>query len=465
MEKKSKLYDHSGQPISPSSGEGDGVLTPGVQALIETRINTAIDDLREGNRADLKELSRDHAKKWRFLAIISSVIVIITIFYAPDKIVTLIGEQIDKRLTEPMLISSADRLIETKMNTYVSQELAPLNEKASELKSTIDRINQQIIEKQSLLEEGQIEIQGQLHIQELAIASKAGSKNAYSELIQKNENPANSSDLLTATIKEIELFYDADRGRLSYPVLVKVETMQDPGYAVDEVVNLLRNNKDITEAAINTLSRLKSKATVSELYKIVLESEDLRAITRAIRAIEIITDEKMRPLDFKKARTWWEQNKDKKEFLGNYDGYCEVVSKMSQSPVTYNDIDEFIENLSITIDNDSMSLHSKCLKAGFLIMRNRIDDAKKILAEVKKAKSDYYWYFVWEASLKIKEGDLDGAVNSVNSALKKSPTSDVVATIKYWQIFDPIEEDAKISWPNNVAQPVNSADPKGRAAD
>jgi hypothetical protein len=415
MVKKSKLYDHLGQPISPSNDEME--LSPGVQALIEIRINTAIDDLRERNRDDLKELSRDHAKKWRFLAIISSVITIITIFFAPDKIVTLIGEQIDKRLTEPMLISSADRLIETKMNTYVSQKLAPLNEEASELKSTIDRMNQQIKEKQSLLEEGQIEIQGQLHIQELAIASKAGSKKAYSELLQKNENPANSSDLLTATIKEIELFYDADRGMLSYPTLVKTETMQDPGCAVDEVVYLLRNNKDITEAAINTLSRLKSKASVSELYKVVIDSEDLRAITRATRAIEIITNEKMRPLDFSKARMWWEQNKDKKEFLGNYDGYCEVVSKMFQSPVKHSDIDGFIESLSITIDNDSMALHSKCLKAGFLLIKNRIDDAKIILDEVKKAKSDYYWYFVWEAALKIKEGDLDGAINTQVSDL------------------------------------------------
>jgi len=465
MEKKTKLFDQSGRPISSTESEDDNILPVGVQALIETRINSAIDDLRERNRDDLKELSRDHVKKWRFLALITSAITIITIFYAPQRIVTWVGKQIDKKLTEPMLISSADRLIDTKMNKYVSDKLEPLNKEASELKSTIDIMNEQIKEKQTMLEQGQIEIQEQLHIQELGVASKAGSKNAYLELIQRNENPSNSNNLLTATIKEIELFYDADRGRLSCPVLVKTETMQDPGYAVDEVVYLLRNNKDVAEAAINTLSRLKSKATVGELCKVALESDDLREITRAIRAIEIITDEKMRPLEFEKVKTWWEQNKDQKQFLGNYDGYCEVVSKMHQSPIRDSNLNDFVDRLSETIDSDSMALHSRCLKVGFLVMSNNIDDAKAILEEVRKVKSDYYWCYVWEASLKIKEGDLKGAVDSVNSALKKSPTSDVVTTIKRWKIFEPIKEDPKITWPDNVAQPLNSADPKGRAAD
>ena len=67
MEKKTMLYDHSGQPLPSTDGGEKGNLPPGVQALIETRINSAIDDLRERNRDDLKDLSRDHAKKWRFL--------------------------------------------------------------------------------------------------------------------------------------------------------------------------------------------------------------------------------------------------------------------------------------------------------------------------------------------------------------------------------------------------------------
>ncbi len=242
MKEKGKLYDHSGQLISSTDEGNDHNLSPAVQALIETRINSAIDDLRERNRDDLKELTREATKKWRLLALITSAIAITTIFYAPQQIVTWIGNQIDNKLTEPMIRSSADRLIDTKMNKYVTDKLKPLSIEASKLKSNIDLIKENIEEKQSILKINQDKLQVNIHIQELAIASKAGSRSAYSELLRMNENEASKNNLLAASLKEIELFYDTDRGQLSYPVLVKTETMADPGYAVDEAIYFLRTN-------------------------------------------------------------------------------------------------------------------------------------------------------------------------------------------------------------------------------
>ena len=84
-----------------------------------------------------------------------------------------------------------------------------------------------------------------------------------------------------------------------------------------------------------------------------------------------------------------------------------------------------------------------------------IDDtnqAKEILDEVRKIKSDYYWLYVWEAALKIKQGDLDSAIKSVNSAFEKSPTSDVERTLRYWNIFEPIKDNQKVSWPSKEKQ-------------
>lgn len=449
MTKQSKLYDPSGNLI-PSADDGDSQPLPvGVQALIETRINTAIDNLREHNRGDLKDLARDHTKKWRWLAIISSAITLITIFYAPDKILSIISTQIDTKLTEPMLISSADRLIETKMSKYVSEKLSPLTERATKLESSIDEMDSQIKQKQRLLELGQTKLQGQLHIQELAISSKAGSKKSYMDLIEMSKDPNSKNDLINASLKEIEQFYDVDRNQVSFKRLVKTETMQDPGFSVDEAMLYLLNAEELKEAAINTLSLLKSKATIAELCKIVLTSEDLRLVNRAIRAIDIISEERIRPLDFKKVETWWKQNKDKKEFQGSYDGYCEVIKSMWKKPIQASSIETFIKDLSSTIKSDPMALHSMCLKAGFLIMKGNIEEAKTVLNDVHKVKSDYYWYYVWNASLKIKEGDLESAVSSLNSAFKKSPTFDVVATIMFWDIFDPIIQNPKINWPNN----------------
>lgn len=269
MDKKKRILDQSGQPIHPNEDEGETNLPLGVQALIETRINSAIDDLREHNRDDLKDLARDHARKWRYLALISLAITIITIFYAPHQIITWIGEQIDTKLTEPMIQESADRLIDSKMAKYVSDKMEPLNRRATELKSSIDEMNTTIAKKQAMLEDQQKKLSVQLHIRELAIAAKAGSREAYTALLDMRGKEVNTSDLLTASIKEIELFYDADRNQLSFPTLVKTETFKDPGFASDEVIFILRNNPKLVEAAINTLSNLKSEASMAELCRII----------------------------------------------------------------------------------------------------------------------------------------------------------------------------------------------------
>ena len=356
LEMKSKLFDHSGHIINSTDEEADQALPPGVQALIETRINSAIDNLRERNRYDLKELSRDHIRKWRFLAITSSIITLITIFYAPDKILNIISNQIDKRLTEPMLISSADRLIESKMNSYVSEKLAPLMDRATKLESTIDGMDRQISEKQLLLEEKQNTLQKQLRIQELAISSKAGSRKAYIDLLALSKDPNNGNDLINASLKEIELFYDVDRKQLSYEHLVKAETMKDPGYSVDEVIFIMRNNKDLTEAAINTLSQLKSKAVIAELCQVVFDSDDLHVVNRATRAIQILSGEEIHPLDFEKVKQWWSLNKDNKEFNGNYDGYCEVIKMLHNHPIMTGEFDTLLKSLSSTIEKRPFSL-------------------------------------------------------------------------------------------------------------
>lgn len=459
MDKKTRILDPSGQPIQSNREEGETNLPIGVQAFLGERLNSAIDDLREHNRDDLKDLARDHARKWRYLtyitsivAIVSSLITLITFFYAPGKVVSWIGEQIDKKLTEPMLQESADRLIDSKMATYVTDKMRPLNQQATQLKADIEDMNEAIGQKQVMLEDQQRKLSHQLRIQELAIAAKAGSREAYTALLDMRREGGDSNDLLTASLKEIELFYDVDRHQLSFPRLVSKGIMKDPGYAVDEVIFDMRNDSSLIEGCINTLSLLKSKGAVGELCQIVNNSQDLRAVARATRAIEIVTGEKIRPLEFDKVQYWWQNNKDNKAYLGDYAGYCEVVKRMRQAPVKNNSLPEFISILSKTIDSDPNALHSMCLKAGFLAMMGDLNSANDLLDRVRTLKSDYYWLYVWETALKIKQGDLDSAINSVNSAFAKSPTSIVEGTVRFWKVFDPIQDNPKVAWPSKEKQ-------------
>jgi hypothetical protein len=454
MAKNITLYDGSGQPF-PSEGNGPGSNLPaGVEALIEARVNSALDNLREQNRHELQRLAREYAGKWRYVALISSavtvvswVVGIVTMVVAPPQIASWLATQIDTKLTEPMLQDSANRLIESKMTAFVSDKLKPLDQQAGELKATIDDMNVAIGAKQAAIEEQQKKLASQLHIQELAVAAKAGSRQSYTDLLRLKGSDVDASDLLAASLKEIELFYDADRNQFAHQTLVKAETLRDPGFAVDEVVFTLRREPKLIEAAINTLSRLKSKASVKELCRIVSTTDDLRAAARATRAIEEITGERIRPLEFEKLEAWWKVNQSDPAYSGDYDGYCNVVARMSEGSVQNAALPDFIAGLSRTIDTEPQALHSMCLKAGFLTMRGELETARGLLANVRKTREDYYWLYVWEGALKVKEGDSHGAVESVNSAFQKSPTSDVENTIRGCAIFAPIMNDPNVNWP------------------
>ena len=444
-----QILGSDGLPIRDHSDQS--ALPLDIQALVESRVNTAMDAARENLRREIDSSMRSKNTRaiirYIFVVVVNLIVGLFLWLYGPAEVKNWTRDFVAENMNKPTLESAAQEVVADNMAKYVSDRMVPLNQQATELKSGIDEMNTKIAEKQAILEDQQKKLSGQLHIQELAIAAKAGSRQAYTALLEMKGKEVDTTDLLTASLKEIELFYDVDRHQLSFPGLVNAETLKDPGYAVDEVIFNMRNNPKLMEAAINTLSKLKSKEALRELCKIVNNSQDLRAAARATRAIEIITGEKIRPLEFDKVQNWWQKNKDNKAYLGDYDGYCEVAEKMGQRP-DRNKLPEFISTLNKTITSDTKALHSMCLKAGFLVMIGESAQAKDLLDEVRKIKSDYYWLYVWEAALKIKQGDLDSAIKSVNSAFAKSATSDVETTLRYWNIFDTIEDNPKVAWPS-----------------
>jgi hypothetical protein len=223
--------------------------------------------------------------------------------------------------------------------------------------------------------------------------------------------------------------------------------MKDPGYSVDEVIFTLRKQNDLANAAVNTLSRLKSKATVGELCRLIEKTDDLRVAARATRAIQEITGEIIRPLEFEKVEKWWGENSANSAYLGNYDGYCYVAKNMWGNPMPTARLEEFILKLDETIPSDENALHSYCLKAGFLAILGRIGGAKVLIEIVKKKNGDFRWIYVWDAAIKIRENELDSAVELINKALEKSPTADIVNTIRRWKIFNAVEADERVKWP------------------
>ncbi len=447
MGKDPILYDPSGKPVKKEKDNSAESLTMEVQTFIESRLNSTVNQIRELNQYDLKELARKSKKPWQAMSTFWFFLTVIMAFIMWLFTPKWIEDKVDEKLTVPAIEESADRIIEGKVTAFIDDKIKPLNEQAEVLGNKIEKLQNDFAIKQAALKLQQNIIVNQQHIMQLAIAAKAGSRKSYNTLLELDETEPESKNLLSASLKEIELYYDADRSQLTFPTLVSTKTMKDPGYSVDEVIFVLRKQPDLADAAVNTLSKLKSKATVGELCRLIEKTEDLRVAARATRAIGVITGENIRPLDFDKVEKWWKENYINSAYLGNYDGYCYVAKKMWERPVPHAKLEEFILKLDETISSDENALHSYCLKAGFLAILGRIGGAKALIEIVKKKKSDFRWLNVWDAAIKIGENEIDSAVDVINKAFNKSPTQDVANTIRYWEIFDPIKTDDRIKWP------------------
>ncbi len=460
------IVDARGNPVGKREDSLEDLnLPPGVHALVETRIEHAIDSLREHNRDDLQDLTRNHTKRWRHIAFISwgtsavmAILGIVTWFIAPQQITAWIANQVDKKLTEPMIQESADRVIDAKMAVYVDTKLEPVNQQAEALIQRVQRTEKDIAAKQAELANNQVELAEQLRIRKLAIAAKAGSRVAFNELHSLKGDSDAPEDLLSASRKEVELFYDTDHNQLSYIVLVQTETRKDPGFSTDEIVfNLMEGSPSLKEAAINSLGRAKSKAAVKVLCKELKQTENLRVAARTTWALQKITGEEFRPLAFDHVIEWWAQQTNE-VYCGDYSGYSLVRREMWVPPLSTERVREFTTQLTPTIESDPSALHARCLKAGFLVLLGQDDEAKALFDDVRAKRSDYRWLNVWEAAAHLKTNDIATAESLINKAFAKSPSKDVEQIVRMWKIFNPIEGSTNINWPSKEttnAQPKN----------
>ena len=110
MGKDTIIYDPTGQPLKKRKDNEDDSIPVGVQALIETRLNSAVDQIRERNQDKLEELSRNASMPWKAMSAFWFVITLIMWFYAPSRI----EKQVAEKLTEPEIKSPQIRLLKGK---------------------------------------------------------------------------------------------------------------------------------------------------------------------------------------------------------------------------------------------------------------------------------------------------------------------------------------------------------------
>lgn len=457
-QKQKIIYDGSGRPLSklPDSIENLN-LPPGVQALIETRLNDAVDRLREHNRSDLKSEAHTYAKKWRYWAFIATAFAIIepavSYFIAPQLIHKWVKDHVQQRMTEPMLKEAADEAIRTKMSQYMEEKVDPLKLEADNLSKRIESLKSEISSKQNQIEKNQTSLREHLHIQQLAAASKAGSRKGYEELKNIADKESELRIYATIALKEIELYFDADRNQLTYVTLVDPISRQNPGFSIDEVIDTYCNSDsklDLQESAVNVLYDLNKKTAVQELCNSIDSEQNLRVLARITRTLQKLIGERFRPLDIEAVKAWWKLNQNQTEYKSPYRGYLNALTFIRSGNLTKENIQQVISLLEETIQADPEALHARCLSGFYLAILKNYDEAENEFKEVEKLNKDYRWLLFYKAVLFTLQNKIDAAIELLNKALEKSPSLENEA--RKLTMFKELIGNPKIKWPSEKAK-------------
>ncbi len=417
-----------GNPIKPDSNLS---LPNDVQALIDAKVTAGILQASDRLRDEFT------SKQWYLkITVVSMLLAIAGWLYGPAEVKNWTRQFVADHMNKPMLQEAADEAIRTKMADYVEERINPLREQAKDLSSSISTKSSELMDKQALLEK-------QLHIQQLAISSKTGSRKDYEEL----QSLANSEISAKVAIKDVEQFYDADRGQLTFRILGDPITSEDPGYSVDEVALLFVTAPDLRAASVNRLSILNRKTCIATLCESLKAEQDLYVIARITRVLQIITKNKFEPLGLQSALAWWDNHSNDPEYKNTYDGLIQASILFDYyhfsppAPI----IQSLIQKLDSTITADPEARYSRCMRGGLLALLGKYEESEREFIEAEKLSADYRWLYFWKSVLRMKQDRIDEAIELLNKALAKSPGLEgFIRTSNY---FGQMLENPNIKWP------------------
>jgi tetratricopeptide (TPR) repeat protein len=435
------LFGEHGETLSrPPDSLEDLNLPPGVQALVETRANAAIEQLREDNRIEIKNLVHKHTRKWQAIAALLFLFNIASWFIAPQQIKKWAHDYVQERMTQPELKKAADDAIRTKMGSYVQGQIEPLKKEISQ--------------KQQQLQNNQEALREQVQIQELATAAKAGDVSSFDRITAKSRQLGPIQSTATAALHEVEMYYDLDAAQLFYTTWGDTVSKQDPGWSVEELLVILQQQSDDASnrmAIVNTIANVgrnlpkEDRGVTEELYKHLESESDLRARARLIRAIGVVTDQHFSPLDIAACKAWWQLHKNEKPFQSTYSGLFKAIEMLSSGK----DEKTAIPLLDETIQKNPNAVYARSLKAAILIDAGQRESAQKELAEIEKKKGDYRWMLYWKAKLLMADGKTKEAIDALNVALNRSPSLEQKAVSD--ETFAPLLNDSNLKLPSKLS--------------
>lgn len=435
---KPNIVGPNGEPVH---------ATPEItEEAIDKRIDLAIEKFKT-----------EQNKKWGIIA----VCVAILFGGSIATLVRSIPGAVKTELIEPKISASVNEIIEEKTSRYVDRRVRDFEKKVEPIDNSITLLKKRVPEleakvsraesatqamkkelgvQQDQLSANQRALEIQVRIQELAISSKTGDRGAFAELQKISGTDGKASIAASTAIKEIELFYDADRSQIFFSRLVVKPFNSDPGLALEEIAPVLAHpDSKIREAAANSIASLNQKASIYLLCEALQNENNLRVVARLTRAISTVTNQEFKPLEKDVILDWWRVHKTDQEFAADWTLWRRYISSNSTG-------EEAVEILTRFVKTYPSATLARCILARELMDLDRDKEADDVLNEVQRDRPDYRWLFVLRARRLFGEGRTDSAVNLLNQILQRVPNSE--AEIKSASFITPWVEGFGIEWPS-----------------
>jgi len=463
---KGALFDSGGRLVAgPQPGPDELNLPSGVQALIETRLNAGLDQIRESNRADLSLLAAEQGNRWRTIALWSFLTALLAIrwnifswFIAPEYIEGWVRDHVKERMTEPTLMKAADEAIRSKMGRYVDDQIASLKDQADIVSNEIGTLRESLASAQEDLKQDQQTLRSQVQIQELLVSAKSGAWSAYLELIARAGAETAGSPAAITALRDIEMHFDMDRGQLSARVLVDSITQQSVSYSPDELVGLLMHqDAGMRESAVNMLSKQGTEKTLYYLCSLLQQEQDTRVIARTTLALEKLGKSRLRPLDRDSALAWCSNNREAStlDVLAPYFAVKAALDATGWNGDVVDprvNIDQLITWLDDTIRTEPKALHARCIKAALLTSQGRFAEADIAFEEVAAQDSRYKWLLLWRTVAHLKQAKRDAAIETMNTLLEVAPGTALAA--EQIPTLRDLRAEPSVNWQKTKASPA-----------
>ena len=179
--------------------------------------------------------------------------------------------------------------------------------------------------KQGRLESEQANLIEQMEAQKLAASARSGNLSDYRNLESLAKQASLVQPIAKALLRDVNLYYGLEFKQLTYPRVVDRISKTDPGFSIEELLQIIKNEPNLREAAINSVADKNRKSSVAFLVKTLESEQDLRVISRIIRAISQITSNEFEPLDMAAVNAWWDLNKSNVEYEGHFAAYIDAV--------------------------------------------------------------------------------------------------------------------------------------------